>query len=127
MSAAISDRLVRITLWISVPFNLGVAAMLLFPASAPSALLGLPPVVPSIYAALGSLFVFMFGLAYAWMAMRPAIPRELLGFSAICKSSVFVMAVLLWSLFDGDLRVVIAAVGDLALAAIWARWLLATR
>lgn len=127
MSGTASDRIVRITLWISVPFNLAVAAMLLFPASAPSALLGLPPVVPPLYAAISALFVFMFGLAYAWMATRPAIPRELLGFSAICKSSVFVMALILWGLGHDDGRTVLTAVGDLLLAAIWLRWLLATR
>jgi hypothetical protein len=127
VSAKASDRIVRVTLWISVPFNIAVALMLLFPASAPSALLGLPPTAPALYAALSALFVFMFGLAYAWMAMRPAIPRELLGFSAICKSSVFVMALILWALGHDDGRTAATAVGDLLLAAVWIRWLLATR
>lgn len=127
MSTTASDRIVRITLWISVPFNITVAVMLLFPASPPSALLGLPPDVPMLYAALSALFVFMFGLAYAWMATRPVIPRELLGFSGICKSSVFVMALILWALGHDDGRTALTAVGDLLLAAVWIRWLLATR
>ena len=59
------DSWVRVTLWISFPFNLGAAYILAFPSSAMGQLAGLPTHVPAIYAALTSFLVALFGAAYA--------------------------------------------------------------
>jgi hypothetical protein len=122
-----SDRLVRITLMISVPFNLIIAWMLLFPASALGALMQLPADVPMLYAALSAMFVAAFGLLYAWMPMQPVINREMLAFVSLCKASAFAVALTLWLLGLGGGTAALAAVGDIVLALIWMRWLLATR
>ncbi len=122
-----SDRLVRITLMISVPFNLIVAWVLLFPASALGALVRLPADVPMLYAALSAMFVAAFGLLYAWMPMQPTINREMLGFVSLCKAGAFVVAQTLWLLGADGGTAALASVGDIVLAAIWMHWLLSTR
>lgn len=121
------DALIRATLWISFPFNLLAAYALALPDSMPGRLMGLPSPVPPLYAALTALLVALFGLAYAWMATQPRLDRALLGFAAAGKGSVFVAAVMLWMLHRGAGSTVVVAVGDLLLAALWLRWLLATR
>lgn len=123
----VSDRLVRATLLISVPFNLIVAGMLLFPASRISALMDLPSPVPPLYAALSSMFVAAFGLLYAWMPLQKTLNREMLAFVALCKTAAFVVAQALWLSDLGSGSTALAAVGDLIFAAIWARWLVLTR
>ncbi|HEY1076672.1 MAG TPA: hypothetical protein VGE51_08270 [Fontimonas sp.] len=122
-----SDRLVRATLWISVPFNLLVAVMLLFPASRIGALLDLPTPVPPLYAALSSMFVAAFGLLYAWMPLQKSLNREMLAFVSLCKTAAFLAALSLWLSGLGSGMLALAAVGDLVFAAIWMRWLLLTR
>ncbi|MDP9139190.1 MAG: hypothetical protein M3O62_00160 [Pseudomonadota bacterium] len=122
-----TDRLVRITLMISVPFNLIVAWMLLFPASTLGALMQLPTPVPPLYAALSAMFVAAFGVLYAWMSVQATINREMLGFVSLCKTSAFIVAQTLWLLGLGGGTAALAAVGDIVLAVIWMHWLLTTR
>lgn len=121
------EALVRATLWLSVPFNMLAAYALALPASLPGRLMGLPSPVPPLYAALTGLLVALFGLAYAWMATQPRIERALLGFAVAGKGSVFVAVLTLWLFERSAGSTVAVAIGDLLLAALWLRWLLATR
>jgi undecaprenyl pyrophosphate phosphatase UppP len=87
---------VRYTLWVSAPFNLLAAYMVLLPLSALGRLVGMPPSPPLVYSALLATMIALFGLAYAWLATQPEIDRPLVGLAAIAKTMVFVIALLLW-------------------------------
>lgn len=64
----ISEKLLRGSLWASVPFNIVAGINLMFPTTAMAALFGLSGPVPPFYAFfLGGIIVF-FGLIYGWLA-----------------------------------------------------------
>lgn len=125
--AVTSTRLLRITLWISIPFNLGAAGVFALPSSAPGQLLGLSPSVDPVYVALCCFMVALFGLTYAWLAMQPRVDRPMLCLAAVGKSGVFVLCVGLWLFGNASGALVAAASGDLLLAIVWFRWLLLQR
>ncbi|MGH8596372.1 MAG: hypothetical protein ACREXT_06920 [Gammaproteobacteria bacterium] len=114
----------RRILWAAVAFNLFGAYLFAYPASTAGQLLGLPPDVPLVYRAIVAVFVLLFGGAYAWLALQPEPNRPLVAFSAIGKTSVFVMIAILWLANESSLRGVLAALGDLFFAAAFAWWLL---
>jgi hypothetical protein len=117
------DRVVRLTLWASCPFNLAAAYLLAFPASAAGRFVGLPEAVPPLYAALTAFLVALFGFAYGWLGSRPSPDRPLVAVSAIGKIGVFVVASLLWNTGDVSTSVLALAGGDLVFGSIWAGWL----
>lgn len=119
----IGIRALRYTLWASFPFNLAAACLLAFPSTRIGQFAGLPESVPALYSSTLSFLVFLFGVAYAWLAMQPSINRPLLAVSAIGKSGVFAIALVLWLLNSTSGRVVVVAIGDLIFAAIWFAWL----
>jgi hypothetical protein len=121
------DRWVRRALTFSVFYNLAGAILFAFPSSALGQLAGLPHPVPAFYCAFVALFVSLFAGAYAWLAVQPEIDRPLVAFAAIGKTGAFAAIVAFWLLGDLPGRGVLTATGDLALAGIFAWWLVFTR
>src|SRR5262249_42818170 len=115
--------LMRRALLVSAFFNLGGALLFAFPGSV-GQLAGLPGAVPRLYSATVTLFVLLFGGAYAWLARQPRIDRPLVAMSAIGKAGFFVVVLGCWVLSEASGLSVLAASGDLAFAAIFAWWLL---
>lgn len=122
----IKETWVRLTLWVSCPFNLCAAALLAVPGAAPGRLVGLPA-APAVYTALTAFLVALFGFAYAWLAQRRDIDRALLGLLAIGKCGVFLLSVVL--AVNGAMapRLVGLAGGDALFGALWLGWLLQSR
>lgn len=118
------DRLIRPVFWLSAVFNFGAAYLFAFPATPLGQWIGLPPEVPVIYSGLVALFVALFGGMYAWLAMQTVLPRPLVAFAAIGKTSVFLLALIFWSAGEASSRLAQLGIGDLLLAAIYARWLM---
>jgi hypothetical protein len=116
------DAVVRRALWVSVPYNVVGALMFAFPETI-GRVAGLPAPVPRVYTASLAVLVLLFGATYAWLALQPRIDRPLVAFSAIGKASVFTVVLVCWLLGEGPALGVLAASGDLALAAIFAWWL----
>ena len=114
---------VRITLWLSCPFNLIAAWLFVRPASVLGQFLGMPIDVPSLYSLVVGFLICEFGVTYAWLALQKHIHRPLLAFCAIGKSGVFAIVLLLWLSADISGRLVLLASGDLVLALIWFTWL----
>ena len=121
------DRLMRRALRISVIYNFGAALLFAFPSSWPGRFAGLPPVVPALFRVLLAFFVVLFGGAYAWLARQPNIDRPLVGFATIGKAGAFGIILALWLVGASPGRGVLAASGDLVLAAIFAWWLFGDR
>jgi len=121
------DGILRGALWASVPLNLGAGCLVAFPSSSFGQLVGLPSAVSPIYTTLLSFFILLFGGSYAWLARQPVIDRPLVALAAIGKAGVFVAIVGLWSAGEAPARGVLAGASDLALAAIFAWWLLGHR
>lgn len=117
------DRLMRRALWVSVPFNLGGALAFGFPESF-GRLAGLPAPAPPVYTASLAFLVALFAGTYAWLALQPRIDRPLVGFAVLGKSGFFVIVFALWLRGEASTQFLIAASGDLMLAAIFAWWLL---
>ena len=74
--------------------------------------------------ALCAVLVALFGLAYAWLAAQRRMDQALLGLAASGKAAVFVLFAVLWTRGAVSEVVLLAAVGDLGFAALWAWWLL---
>jgi len=112
----------RGALMASAIMNTGAALIFAFPESL-GQIAGLPTPVPRIYTTLLAVFVMLFGVAYGWLARQPVIDRPLVAFSALGKASVFTTILVFWILGDVSGRSVLAAIGDLIVAAIFAWWL----
>ena len=117
------DKVMRAALWGSVPYNLGAAVVSAFPNSALAQLQGFPAPVHPIYGALLAVFALLFGGAYAWLAMQPAINRPLVFLSAAGKLAVFSVVVFFWLSSTVSWRLVLASSGDLLFGAIFCWWL----
>jgi hypothetical protein len=113
------ENILRPALWTAAFFNLCGAFLFAFPASRLGQFAGLPTDVPAIYRALVSLFVLLFGCAYAWLAMQPTINRPFVAFGAIGKAAAFFLVVLLWLRRAAPATSVFAIAGDLALAVVF--------
>jgi hypothetical protein len=117
------DGLMRRTLKISVIYNFAAAFLFAFPSSSLGRLAGLPPVVPDVYRMLLGFFVVLFGATNAWLAYEPDIDRPLVAFATIGKAGAFGIILTLWLSGRSPGRGVLAAIGDLVLAGIFAWWL----
>ena len=117
------DHFMRRVLWTTAVFNLGGALLFAFPSSL-GQLAGLPVPVPPIYGALLAFFVILFGGTYAWLALQATIDRPLIAFAAVGKAGFFVLMFVFWLCGAAPGRGVVAAIGDLAFAALFVRWLL---
>lgn len=120
------DKIIRIALWVSVPFNALAAFMAANPASWPAQQLGMPLEVPAPYPEMLAFFIALFGAAYAWLALQKIISRPLLGFAAFGKLGVFLIVALLWVSGAVGGLLVLMGCGDLALAGIFFWWLIRT-
>ena len=116
-------RLIKISLWLTVFYNLSAAAMLLFPSSGPGQSVGMPTEVPTIYLVTAAYFVLAFGGAYLWMALQDHVVRSLLYFGAFAKSGAFLMVWSLWALGEVTTPSAILVLGDAAFAVVWFTWL----
>jgi hypothetical protein len=120
------DSAFRKLLWVAFLYNLGGASLFAFPGTL-GQLAGLPVPVAPVYSVLLTLFVLLFGAAYAWLALQPTIDRPMVAFAAIGKASVFVAAIVLWALGEASPWLIPGATGDLIFAAFFAWWLRAGR
>ena len=123
----ISEKLVRVTLWISVPFNLVAAYGLAYPGSLLGILIGLPSNVPPLYSALLAFLIAGFGLAYGWAARQQPVDKTVVGLGTIGKYGVFIIAGLLMMQGSGPTGAFVVAIGDAIFATIWLLWLLGER
>jgi hypothetical protein len=120
------EHVLRPALWTAAFFNLAGAVPFAFPASSMGQLAGLPADAPVVYRAMTALFVLLFAGAYAWLAMQPTINRPFVAFGAIGKAAAFVLVVALWLRSVVPAGAVLAMVGDILLALIFA-WCLLDR
>jgi hypothetical protein len=118
------DTFLRCALWVSVGYNFGGALLFAFPSSPLGQFAGLPAPGPPIYTTLLAFFVGLFGGAYAWLARQVNISRPLVALAAIGKAGVFAIILVFWLVGEAPGRGVLAAIGDLILAGIFAWWLL---
>ncbi len=120
------EKLVRATLLLSVPFNFLAAWGIGIPDSFAGKMMQMPADVPAAYAALLGYLVFLFGLAYGWLAISTDINRPLLTMGVIGKGGVFFILLTLWLAQLSPGIMVVVASGDLTFAAIWGSWMLRT-
>jgi hypothetical protein len=113
------ESILRATLWVAALFNIGGAFLFAFPESFISQFVGLPGVVPIIYRAFVAFFVLLFAGAYIWLAIHRPIVKPFVAFAAIGKACAFALTVILWLAGQGPWRGILAASGDLILAAIF--------
>ena len=120
------DKVIRIALWMSVPFNFVAAYSAANPASFMGQLMGLPFEAPAIYTVLLAWFVLIFGVAYGWLAMQKQVNRVLVGFAAYAKTGVFALVAMLWVAGQCKGITVLFVTGDLLFAGVFFWWLVKT-
>ena len=120
------EHVLRPALWTAAFFNLAGAVPFAFPGSSMGQLAGLPSDAPVVYRAMTALFVLLFAGAYAWLALQPAINRPFVAFGAIGKAAAFVTVVALWLRGAVPAGGVLAMIGDIVLALVFA-WCLLDR
>ena len=118
----LTDRMIRRSIWATVPYHFVGAWIFGVPKSWPGRLVGLPP-TPPIYAWNLGFLIALFGLAYAWMASQPKINRPMLAFSAVAKIGVFVVAAILAATGSIRFLLLLAVLGDLIFGSLWLAWL----
>ncbi len=117
-----STEKLRLTLWMSVVFNFGVALIALMPKTAVGQFFGLPLEPDPVFMMMTAWFIFLFGLAYGWLARQNEINKPLLMMGIVGKMGVFVLAVIL--LIRGDMSVILFLTPciDLVFASLWFWW-----
>lgn len=120
-----TSRLIRPALLAAALFNLGAALAFAFPATL-GQVAGLPP-APPLYAALVAVFVLLFGASYFWAAWQAVIPKHLVAFGAVGKTSAAVLFFSLWLAGQASLLLMLGGLGDLAFAALFFSWLRSQR
>jgi ABC-type branched-subunit amino acid transport system permease subunit len=120
------DKIIRMTLWTSVPFNFVAAYSFAFPASFSGQMMGLPFEAPAVYSVLLAWLVALFGAVYGWLAMQTKIDRPIVTMAAIGKVGVFVLAALLWLSGQVQGKTVFVVSGDLIFGCVFFWWLVKT-
>ena len=117
------DVLLRMSLWVCFPLNLGAAYVLARPGAWLGQQLGLPAAADPLYAALAAYLVGFFGCVYAWLALQPRPTQPLLAVAALGKLGLFAVVLGLWLLADASPRLVAVGAVDLGFATLWLWWL----
>ena len=113
------ERLVRLSLWVTAPFNLAAGAVFAWPASALGQMLTLPVDVPAFYALFSGGMIFLFGLVYAWLALQRPLVRPLLCVGACGKLMAVTITTALY--LSGSVSGLFATflAGDLVFVILW--------
>ena len=91
------EQLIRVSLWVTAPFNLIAGVAFAFPTSALGQLMTLPASVPTFYALFSGGMVFLFGIVYLWLAMHKPLERALLCVGACGKLMAVTIALALYA------------------------------
>lgn len=117
------DVLLRMSLWVCFPLNLGAAYVLARPGAWLGQQLGLPAAADPLYGALAAYLVGFFGCVCAWLALQPRPTQPLLAVAALGKLGLFAVVLGLWLLAGASPRLVAVGAVDLGFAALWLWWL----
>lgn len=117
------DSLVRKTLAFSVLYNLGGAVIFFFPGSI-GKLVGLPQPAHFAYSGFCAAVILIFAGVYFWLARSPQIDKPLVAVAAIGKTSFFLVMLISWMIGESSIIGVLLATVDLAMAVIFAQWVL---
>ncbi len=123
----VSEKLIRLALRISVPFNFLAAYAVAVPTSFMGRLMGLSDHSDVLNASLLSFLIASFGVVYGWLSLQKKIDRPLVCFSGVVKTGVFIIAFLVWVQGNASGMTVLFTVGDLMFAAVFFGWLLSTK
>jgi len=121
------DRLFRRALLATGFMNLFGAVLIAPPAVALRALAGLPEAGHPLYAWILSLWILFFGVAYLRLSASTAGERYFVAIGAAGKASFSLLLAAYALAGDLPVRAALAGSADLAFAAIFAYWLVATR
>ena len=121
------DRLFRRSLFLTGLLNLFGAVLIAPPSVALRALAGLPESGHPLHAWLLSLWILFFGVAYLRLSVSTAQERYFVAIGAAGKASFSLLLVAYALAGELPVRAALAGSADLAFAAIFAWWLLATR
>lgn len=123
----VSEKMLRMALRVSVPFNFLAAYAIAVPGSIVGRLMGLSPESDMLNASILAFLIAAFGAVYAWLSVQKVIDRPLICFSAVAKTGVFIIAFLVWVRGSASGMTVLFTVGDLVFAGIFFAWLLGAR
>jgi hypothetical protein len=111
--------MIRISLWVTAPFNLAVGYALAFPASSLSSVMGLPPQPPSYYTLFTGGLVALFGCVYFWLARQDALNGPVLFIGASGKLLAVTIAWIAFAAGQFPLLTALLISGDLIFVALW--------
>ena len=120
----VSDKVLRMALLASVPFNFLAAFSVAFPDSLTGQLMGLPEAVHPVYGFILAYLIALFGVVYGWLGVQESIYRPLVAFSAMGKAGVFFIMLALAVMGKASVMTAVFTIGDLLFAAIFTAWVL---
>ena len=118
------EQLVRISLWVTAPFNLVAGIAFAWPSSALGQLLTLPENVPAFYALFSGGMVLLFGLVYLWLAAQKVLVPALLCVGAAGKLLAVTIAVALYLAGSASGLFATVIAGDLLFVFLWISYLI---
>lgn len=120
------DPLIRAALWSSVGLNaLGVAVFAPVALGFQSSLL--PIDAPPYFAGQIGFTIALFGAVYAWLALQPNVPRELVAVGGLGKLGFFGLTTAYAAVGIVPTKMALQATPDLVLGAIFLWWALRAR
>ena len=123
----VSEKVLRLALKMSVPFNFIAAYAIASPTSLVGKMMGLSAQSNTLNASMLAFLIAAFGVMYGWLSIQKSIDRPLVCFSAAAKSGVFITAFLVWVQGNASGITVLVSVGDLLFAMVFFGWLLSTK
>lgn len=121
------DRVMRLALQATTPFNFVAAFALAFPASWMGQSFGLPSDAPAVYRAFSAGAIALFGAVYGWLSLQREIDRPLVVVSACGKLIAFGSLLGLALLGSLPARTVVLGSIDLLCALIFFWWWFCTK
>ena len=117
----------RVAMGATAAMNLVGAVAFLPPSRALRELGGFPDAAHPLYLTTVGLFIFIFGLAYAWVAFTGQAERLFVSVAAAGKLGFVVLLTVYWAVGLLPFKAVLSGTGDVLFAVLFLLWLYKVR
>lgn len=117
----ISDRVIRLALWLTVALN-GLGTVIFGQVAVGGSSAFLPVAMPRFAAGHLAWVIALFGVVYGWQAMEPQINRGLIAIGGLGKVGFFLLTLAYWLVGDVPGQMAANATPDLLFGLLFLLW-----